>query len=136
MKLSRTAAYAIHAMIHVARHNDGPPIIGRAAADELGIPVGFLLRIMVALSRARLLRSLKGPNGGYNLGRPAKSITLLDVMEAAEGPMVAYVDPMSSPPGALDKHLLEVVTATTNTVRKELSRVTVADLVGKAKKVR
>jgi Rrf2 family protein len=130
MKLNRTAGYAVHVMVYIAQQGDGPPIIGHKAAKELSIPEGFLLRILVALSRARLLRSLKGPNGGYNLGRPAKTITLLDIIEAAEGPMVGSADPVSNPPDALDKKLQGLVQAATDGVRKELGRVTLTDLAG------
>jgi Rrf2 family protein len=137
MKLNRTAGYAIHVMVYIARHNDdGRPTIGHVAAKELGIPEGFLLRILVALSRAGLLRSVKGPHGGYNLGKPAKTITLLDIIEAAEGPVTGQADPTSNPPGALDRKLLEVVIAATDSVRKAFKRVTVAELAAGRKKGR
>jgi Rrf2 family protein len=136
MRLTRTATYAIHAITYIAGHENGRPIIGHAAAKELKISQGFLLRLLVAMSRARLLRSLKGPNGGYNLGKPAKEITLLDVIEAVEGPLVGRADPTVNPPDALDKRLEDVSTAATESMRKELSRVTVADLVGGGKKGR
>jgi Rrf2 family protein len=137
MKLSRTAGYAIHALLYIARHNaDGRPIIGHAAAKELDIPQGFLLRLLVALSRAGLLRSVKGPNGGYNLARPAKAITLLDIIEAVEGPFIGRADPTKNPPDALDKRLEAVSAAATDSMRREFSRVTVADLAGSGKKVR
>src|SRR5712692_3761741 len=94
MKLSRTACYAIHAVVFMAAQGPDRIVIGHRAAKTLAIPEGFLLRILVALSRARVLWSVKGPNGGYRLSRPAREITLLDVVEAVEGPMhgsVLYV---------------------------------------------
>jgi Rrf2 family protein len=136
MKLSRTASYAVHGMVYIARKSNGQPVIGHAAAKEMGISVGFLLRLLVAMSRAGLLRSLKGPNGGYFLGRPAKAITLLDIIEAVEGPLIGRADPTVNPPDGLDKRLDEFSVAVADSVRKELSRVTVADLVGGGKKGR
>lgn len=137
MKLNRTAGYAIHALVHIARHEgNGHPAIGHMVAQETGIPEGFLLRLLVSMSRAGLLRSIKGPNGGYNLARPAKVITLLDVIEAVEGPVVATADPISRPPAALDKKLQAVAETATENVRKELGRVTLADLAGGLKKAR
>jgi Rrf2 family protein len=136
MKLNRTSGYAVHVLVYIAQHGNARPIIGHVAAKELGIPEGFLLRILVMLSRAGLLRSVKGPNGGYNLGKPAKAITLLDIIEAAEGPLLGRADPMSNPPNALDIKLQEVSAAATEDMRKELGRVTLAHLVGGAKKVR
>ena len=105
MKLNRTATYAIHAATYIARAGNGQPIIGRDVAKDLGIPEGFLLRLLVAMSRAQLLRSFKGPNGGYFLGRPAKEITLLDIIEAVEGPLIGRADPTMKPPDALDNRL-------------------------------
>jgi Rrf2 family protein len=136
MRLSRTASYAVHGMVYIARHNDGPPVTGHRAAMELGMPEGFLLRILVSLSRAGLLRSLKGPNGGYNLGKPAKAITLLDIVEAVDGQMQSASEPVSQPPGALDAKLNAATLAATDTVRKAFAGVTVADLAARAKKVR
>jgi Rrf2 family protein len=136
MKLTRTAGYAIHAMAYIAREGNGKPIIGHVAAKELGIPEGFLLRLLVALSRAGLLRSMKGPNGGYNLAKTAKSITLLDIIEAVEGPIIGTADPASSTPSALDGKLQEVITAATDRVRKEFGRVTIAELSTGRKKAR
>ena len=136
MKLSRTAAYAVHAMVYMAQHPAGPLVVGHVAAKDLGIPGGFLFRILVALSRAGVLRSMKGPNGGYNLARPAKGITLLDIIEAAEGPILGQYDPTSSPPNALDKRLQAVADAAKESVRMKLASVTLADLVGSGKKGR
>jgi Rrf2 family protein len=116
-------------MVHIAqRDSSGTPAIGHMVAKELAIPEGFLLRILVALSRAGLLRSIKGPNGGYNLARAAKSITLLDIIEAAEGPLAATADPVSTPPDAVDKKLQALAASATEAVRKEMSRITLADL--------
>jgi Rrf2 family protein len=136
MKLSRTASYAVHGMVYIARHDDGPPVTGHVAAKELGIPEGFLLRILVALSREGLLRSLKGPNGGYNLGKPAKTITLLEIVEAVDGQMQSYSEPVSQPPGGLDAKLNVATATATETVRKEFGRVTLAELAAVRKKGR
>jgi Rrf2 family protein len=137
MKLNRTAGYAIHVMVRIARHNDdGQPVRGHLAAKELGIPEGFLLRILASLARGRLLWSVKGPNGGYNLARAAKAITLLDIIEAVEGSIIGRVDPTASPLDGVDEKLQEVATAITDSVRKEFKRVTLAELVVSRKKGR
>jgi Rrf2 family protein len=136
MKLSRTASYAVHGMVFIARRDDRPPVTGHVVAKELGIPESFLHRILVAMSRSGLVRSLKGPNGGYNLGKPAKAINLLDIIEAVEGPIIARVDPTASPLDGLDEKLQEVATAAADSMRKEFGRVTLAELVGGVKKGR
>lgn len=136
MKLSRTACYAIHAAASIAREGNVRPIVGNIVAKELGLSQGFLLRILVALARAGLLRSFKGPNGGYSLARTTEMLTLLEIVEAAEGPIVGRADPTSSPPDALDSKVEKAATEAAERVRKELGRVTLADLVGGRKKGR
>ena len=130
MKLSRTACYAIHAVVYMASQGPDQIVIGHRAAKVLSIPEGFLLRILVALSRSRILWSVKGPNGGYRLGRPAKEISLLDVVEAVEGPLrgVVLFTPGDAA-SAVDRKLEEVFEKATETVRKQLQKVRISDLV-------
>lgn len=130
MKLSRTAAYAIHALVHIARQPPDSLAVGHQVGRELSMPEGFLLRLLVALSRARILLSIKGPNGGYRLGRPAGRITLLEVIEAVEGPLRGTTDPVGGKSGALDRRLAEVFDDATDRVRRQLAAVSVADLAG------
>src|SRR5436189_5349622 len=98
-------------------------VIGHRAAKTLGIPEGFLLRILVSLSRARVLWSIKGPNGGYRLARPAKDISLLDVVEAVEGPVRGN---MLVTPGdtahSLDRRLEGVFEQATNVMPDHLQK--------------
>lgn len=134
MKLSRTACYAIHAVVYVAGQESAKIVIGHKAAQTLGIPEGFLLRILVALSRARILWSVKGPNGGYRLARPAKEITLLDIVEAVEGPMRgALMFTTENSARGLDRKLELIFEQATETIRKQLKTVKVADLMVKSK---
>ena len=87
MRLGRAAAYAVFATAHLAEHGDGTPIQGRDIADACGIPSGHLLKILQQLVRAQILSSERGPAGGFVLRRPATEITLLDVVEAIDGPI-------------------------------------------------
>ena len=100
------------------------------AAKVVSIPEGSLLRILVALSRSRILWSIKGPNGGYRLGRPAREISLLDVVEAVEGPLrgVVLFTPGDAA-SAIDRKLEDVFEKATETVRKQLQKVRISDLV-------
>jgi Rrf2 family protein len=143
MKLSNTSAYAIHVMVHVAEHaprGSATAITGHQAADTLSIPEGFLLRILVALSRGQLLTSMKGPHGGYRLARAAEDITVLDIIEAAEGPMRSGGEPVSDKPDALDIELDRVFSQATKAARKDLAGLTLAGLAkagnGRTKKAR
>ncbi|GIW81317.1 MAG: transcriptional regulator [Gemmatales bacterium] len=132
MKLSRTACYAIQAVVFMALQGENQIVIGHRAAKELGIPEGFLLRILVALSRARILWSIKGPNGGYRLARPAKDISLLDVVEAVEGPLRGSVlfSPGEESRG-VDRRLEAICQQITDSIRKQLQKVRISDLATK-----
>lgn len=87
MRLGRAAAYAVFATAHLAEHGNGTPIQGRDIADACGIPSGHLLKILQQLVRARILSSERGPAGGFVLRKPAPEITLLEIVEAIDGPI-------------------------------------------------
>ena len=87
MRLGRAAAYAVLATAHLAEHTNGVPIQGRDIAGACGIPSGHLLKILQQLVRAQILSSERGPAGGFVLRKPADEITLLEIVEAIEGPI-------------------------------------------------
>ena len=87
MRLGRAAAYAVFATTYLAEHTNGSPIQGRDIAEACGIPSGHLLKILQQLVRAQVLSSERGPAGGFVLRKPAQDITLLEIVEAIEGPI-------------------------------------------------
>ncbi len=87
MRLGRAAAYAVFATTHLAEHSNSKPIQGRDIADSCGVPAGHLLKILQQLVRAQVLSSERGPAGGFMLRKPADEITLLEIVEAIEGPI-------------------------------------------------
>ncbi len=87
MRLGRAAAYAVFATAHLAEHQNGSPIQGRDIAESCGIPSGHLLKILQQLVRAQILSSERGPAGGFVLRKPADEITLLEIVEAIDGPI-------------------------------------------------
>ncbi len=130
MKLSYTVHYAVRAVAYIAAQSNNHVVIGHRAARKLSIPKGFLLRILVSLSRANILLSVRGPNGGYRLARPAREITLLDIIEAVEGPMrgsVLYTNGDSV--ATLDRRLERVFDQSNEILRKHFHRIRVAELV-------
>jgi Rrf2 family protein len=86
MQLTRAADYAVRLMIHLA----GLPLGARAsrvALAEAGeIPEHFVGKILQTLTRAGLIASHRGVHGGYTLAQAPESMTLLEVVEAVEGP--------------------------------------------------
>jgi len=87
MKLSHAASYGIHAIVHIAGQNAGVPQASHEIARAHKIPERFLLKILKPMVSAGLLLSVKGPHGGYRLAKPALQISLLDIVEAVEGPI-------------------------------------------------
>lgn len=88
MKISRSTGYALLAAGYVAKHHKQGIILSQEISKKYKIPLEYLLKILQQLVKANLLRSKRGPRGGFSLARPAKKITLLQVIEAVDGPMV------------------------------------------------
>ena len=94
MKLSSLADYAVVMMSAAARHCGHAQINAGQLADETGIPLPTVQKLVSRLSAAGLLRSVRGAGGGFKLARPAAAVSLADIIEAIEGPiaMTACVD--------------------------------------------
>lgn len=87
MRVSRSTGYALLAMGYIARHSDQKIILSQSIAKKYDIPLEYLLKILQQLVRADVLRSKRGPRGGFSLAKPTKKITLLEIIEAVDGPM-------------------------------------------------
>jgi Rrf2 family protein len=87
MKISRKADYAMRAALYIAQQPNGSRNSINQIADSEQIPRDFLAKILKELTRARLLRSYQGVHGGYVLARSPKQISLLDIVEAMDGPL-------------------------------------------------
>ena len=87
MRLSSLADYAVVMMSATARHCGGMRTNAAGLADETGIPLPTVQKLVSKLSAAGLLRSVRGAGGGFKLARPAAAVTLADIIEAVEGPI-------------------------------------------------
>lgn len=87
MQITRRADYAVRTMLDVAGMAAGTVALTHEVAARQGVPPPFLAKIVLALVRAGLLRSHRGAGGGIALARPADQITLLQVIEAVDGPL-------------------------------------------------
>lgn len=87
MRLSLQVQYAICGVFDLAYNGHGTPIQVRVIGERQAIPTRYLEQIFLRLRRAELVRSKRGPGGGYTLARPAAEITLRQVVEAVEGPI-------------------------------------------------
>ncbi|MXO65601.1 SUF system Fe-S cluster assembly regulator [Altericroceibacterium endophyticum] len=87
MRLSSMADYAIITMSAAARHCGGVRVSAAELAQETGLPVPTVQKVVSRLTSAGLLRSHRGIGGGLQLARPAAAITVADIVEAIEGPI-------------------------------------------------
>jgi Rrf2 family protein len=85
--ISQKARYALRALLYLAAHtSDGPVQIAEIAERER-IPRKFLEAILAELRKPGIVRSHRGRNGGYSLGRAAKDISFADVLRVTDGPL-------------------------------------------------
>lgn len=82
--LSRTSEYALRGLIYLAQHVEECPISGKNIAAEAGIPPKYLSKVLGDLVRAGVLESSRGIGGGFRLSRPAKAISLIEVLTPFE----------------------------------------------------
>ena len=87
MQITRQADYAIRAVLYVAKLGANQRAATRQIAQEQHIPPSFLAKIISQLSIAGLLQTTRGAHGGVMLARPSEGITLLDIVEAIDGPI-------------------------------------------------
>jgi Rrf2 family protein len=88
MQITRQADYAVRAVLYLARLSPSQRAATHQVAREQRIPPSFLAKIISQLSIAGLLHTSRGARGGVALARDAKEITLLDVVEAIDGPIL------------------------------------------------
>lgn len=87
MQLTRAADYAIRVMIYMAGLPAGTTIRLRTLATEVAVPESFLAKVLQTLTRAGLVTSRRGPDGGFELLPSSMQATLLDVIDSIEGPV-------------------------------------------------
>jgi len=87
MRLSSMAAYAVVTMCAASRHCGTARVSATDLAEETGLPAPTVQKLVSLLSRAGLLRAVRGAGGGLKLARPAAAISLADIVEAVEGPI-------------------------------------------------
>jgi FeS assembly SUF system regulator len=86
LRLSKKADYALIAMKHLAQKGDRSTS-AREIAEQYGIPIELMAKVLQRLVRTRLLLSTQGTRGGYTLGRGASTISVADVIQAIDGPL-------------------------------------------------
>ncbi len=135
MKLSTKGRYAVMAMVDLAMHSDNKPISLADIADRQEISLSYLEQLFAKLRRGGLVRSVRGPGGGYLLAREDTETRISDIILAVDEPIRATRCTPGQPYGCR----INKSRCTTHDLWEELgnqiylylSSVTVADVVNK-----
>ena len=87
LRLSKKADYALMAMKHLAQKGGTSSTSAREIAEQYDIPIELMAKVLQRLVRIKLLVSTQGTRGGYTLGRSPATISVVDVIEAIDGPI-------------------------------------------------
>ena len=132
MRISAKVDYALRAMAELAAVEGAGPVKGDRLAEAQAIPAKFLEGILSSLRTAGLVASQRGADGGYWLARPAREITVAQVIRAVEGPLanVRGVRPEMLNYDGAAASLQDVWVAVRGSLRSVLEAVTLADIAG------
>lgn len=130
MHISAKADYAVRTLLQLAAA-DGAAGKAEALASAMGVSHKFLESVLADLRRTELVRSRRGPDGGYWLARPAADISIADVIRAVEGPLASVRGqrPEDVEYSAPAKQLQLVWLAVRVNMREVLEKVSLADIV-------
>lgn len=99
MRTTRSTAYGLLAVGYIAKHQDKKIILSTDISNEYDIPLEYLLKLLQQLVRANVLRSKRGPRGGFSLAKPPSKISMLQIIEAVDGPITNYLNLTEQAPG-------------------------------------
>jgi Rrf2 family protein len=133
VRITHKVDYGVRALVALARSaatEPGVPVKRELLAQREGIPGKFLDDILRALRNSGLVRSHRGPEGGWTLGRPAKEITIAEVIRVLEGPLASVrgLRPHELADEGVPEPFVSLWVAVRVALRSVLDEVTVADL--------
>ncbi|MBP7930319.1 MAG: Rrf2 family transcriptional regulator [Acidimicrobiia bacterium] len=130
MKVSTRGDYATRALVSMALHDPQVPTSVKEIAERTGLPQPYLEQILLAIKGAGLVRSKRGVGGGYVLARPARDISVADVLAAVDGPIASDFDEIEHSEGRCV--IQDIWVEVFERMREYLNAVTLADLVDRA----
>jgi Rrf2 family protein len=133
MKVSQKGLYALQAMMMLARHYQQGSIKIRDIAYEEALPEKFLELILLELKNARMVESVRGAKGGYQLRRPPSDIRLSEIIRLVDGPLAPFGD-AESLRALIDRDLphrglYQVFLQVRDAAAKILDSTTLADII-------
>jgi Rrf2 family protein len=130
MRITAKADYAVRAAVELVPASEGAPRKADSVAGAQSIPPSFLENILNQLKSAGIVRSQRGPDGGWWLARPADEVSLADIIRAVEGPLASIRGerPESVSYAGAAAPLQQVWIALRANLRGVLEHVSVADV--------
>ncbi|MCC6492561.1 MAG: Rrf2 family transcriptional regulator [Pirellulales bacterium] len=128
MRISRAATYAILASVQLSDSNASPPVPCSQLAQLGDMPERFLLQVLRSLVNEGILKSTRGVDGGYRLARPLSQITLLEIVEAIDGPVQPELPHISGLTPQSERRLAEALGDIAEDAKRRLAEVTLAQL--------
>ena len=139
IRISTRGRYALRAMVDLALHAGGEPVLRQEIAGRQDISADYVAQLFRKLHTAGLVEGVKGPGGGYRLARDPAVITALEVVQAVEGPIavVHCVDPEDDDPcNRVDRCVTRLLWARLSAAMVELlSSVTLQSLCDEARQL-
>ena len=129
MKMSRTVAYAVQATLQLAQAHAPHPVPCSQLAADGSMPERFLLQILRNLVTHGILTSTRGVDGGYRLDRPPEEISLLQVIEAIDGPMKSSIPVTDALSQSSHERLVVAFDEVTRTARQQLGSIKLSHLL-------
>lgn len=88
MRITQESDYALRVVLYLYKYGMGKRIEAKAISSHENVPPRFLLKLLRKLAAAGIIESYKGYDGGYAITKPPESVSILDVLEAIEGPVI------------------------------------------------
>ncbi|NUQ00192.1 MAG: Rrf2 family transcriptional regulator [Armatimonadetes bacterium] len=129
MHLSRRSEYALLALVDLAVESRGERVQLHDIAQRQHIPEKYLEQLLRPLKTAGVVVATRGSRGGYQLARGVAQVTVLEIIEAVEGPLSADEDPRHGGPGS--QAVRELWSEVTDQLRQQLAAVSLAGLVAR-----
>ena len=129
MKINRSTGYALLAVGYLAQHPDQKIILSKTISKHYNVPLEYLVKIMNQLVRVNVLRSKRGPRGGFSLAVSANKITMLQVIEAVDGPMIRQLGLSEKTKGKFSVKAERVYAKAFNQAKAVFQKTKISDLL-------
>lgn len=128
LNISEAASIAMHTMALLAKDPENTKCAG-AIAERIQVSENHLSKVMQRLGHAGLVKSKRGPGGGFTLARPAEEITLLEIFETIDGPIETGDCPLGMPVCTASRCILgDMAEEITRKVKEHFEQTTLSEL--------